>query len=1350
MKFIRNLSIRNKLLLVSLIPLATLLYFLTADITDKLSKKQNILRVYNDVLEIEKISDIIHNLLEERGYSISYVASGGKEEKAELLVQRMETDKAIAALKQLLIEQKKNKKITSLTALADLRTGVNQLTADIDTMARSYSIMSILLIDDGNITYRNVQDPEIRNLVETHLYLLNAEGYLGQLRMRLHLALGNKGFRKGEFAEFARLKGKFENNIDRYYKNTTPEQLMAFNVLLNSPATVLTRRLIDSVINDPAVVSTLPVNQWRINATAYLNGLKELEDQSIINTRELTKEKQAAISKALISGVIIVLVVIIIIALLLFYVIRTIVNSLQVIKNAADRIALGETDLTVPMTSKDEIGDLAVSFNKLIQISKEYTVIADTIARGDYSPVILVRGKDDLLSQALVNMKNNLLKLSEENEIRTWLLTGTTQLNDILRGEKGVKDLAQQVINLLTSYLKAQVGAIYVVENDQLMLVGSYAFSHRKGNTNQVQIGEGLVGQAALEKKPIVFADVPDDYMKVNSGLGQITPRNIFVHPFLYDDNVKGVIEIGATREISDLDMQLLKIVSESIGIAFNSSQSRAQLKELLEETQRQAEELEAQQEELKQTNEELEEKTKLLERSEGELKAQQEELQQTNEELEEKANLLEEQKEKLELAKIDVETKARELEATSKYKSEFLANMSHELRTPLNSILILAQLLSENKNKSLSQKDIEFATNIHNSGTDLLNLINEILDLSKVEAGKIEIEIEEVPVSDLCHSLNQLFGEIARNKHIEFNINCKEAHFQSSLFTDKQRLEQILRNLLSNAFKFTDKEGTIDVTIDVQPPNASLRNGKLRGLPEVIVFSVTDSGIGIPESKQGIIFEAFQQADGSTKRKFGGTGLGLSISRELAGALGGEIHLVSEEGKGSTFTLYMPLKFDAAIVTKGEKSIEIRKPAAKKELPALPVIPAHVPTPHLDAEDDRYSIRDNDKTILIIEDDVSFSHVLLDIAREKGYKGIIAHQGNTGLSLARYYRPDAIILDMKLPVLDGSEVLRLLKNDPELRHIPVQIMSGYDRRKEGMELGAFDFIRKPLTHDAVQSAFDRIQDFMNRKLKKLLVVEDNPQQNKAIRELIGNGDIKSFAAYTGQEAYTMLQDERFDCIIIDLGLPDMSGFELMEKIKESEMLNKIPIIVYTGRDMNKDEARQLEKLANTVVLKTSNSKERLLDETALFLHRVESKLPKEKQQIIRKLHRTEEILKNKKVLLVDDDMRNIYSLSNVLEEEGMKCFVAENGRVALDVLNQQQDIDIVLMDIMMPEMDGYEATVAIRKMNAYNKLPIIALTAKAMKGDREKCLEAGMSDYVSKPVNIEQLLSLMRVWLYQ
>jgi CheY-like chemotaxis protein/HAMP domain-containing protein len=1305
-------------------------------------------KVHDDVIEIEKTGNIVHAIQAERSYSVSYMATGGAEDKNELFAARMQTDRAISDLELLLKEQKRNNSFTFLDSLPRIREAVNSSERSPYSVADSYSDINNLLISKVNETYRDAQDPELRNLLEAHLLLLYGKCYLSLVRLHIHLATINKGFQTFHFAEFASLKGKYENNLERFSHNATGDLLNTYNRKMRDPAVEYSKRLIDSIYYNPAYVLHISKDTWKAEINAYLDDLKDLEDLSTFYSRQLAEQRQTFLSKSFISTLIIVSVVILIIFLLLFYIIGIISNSVKQMKRTADRIAQGEINLDVSVTSRDEVGKLAISFNQLIQVSKEYVLIADAIGRGDYSPEIKIRSDADVLGKALLNMKNNLLQLSRENENRTWVLTGVSELNDRMRGEKDIHELSQDIISQLTTYLKAHLGVIYVADNGHFTLTGSYAFQQRKGNVSIVQKGQGLVGQAALEKKPIIFNNIPDDYVKINSGLGEITPRHILVYPFLFDNIVKGIIEIGTVQELSELQMQLLNAVAGNIGIAFNSSQSRMKLKELLEETQRQSEELEAQQEELKQTNEELQEKTNLLERSEAELKAQQEELQQTNEELEEKAGLLEEQKEKLELTKMDVEAKARELEATSKYKSEFLANMSHELRTPLNSILILAQLLSENKNKSLSDKDIEFAKNIYNSGNDLLNLINEILDLSKVEAGKIEIEINEVSIDRLVENMKQLFSEIARSRHIEFVINYNKEQFHSPLFTDKQRLEQILRNLLANAFKFTHKNGKVELTIAVQPPDISIRNKQLRQLNEIVVFSVSDTGIGIPESKQQVIFEAFQQADGSTKRKYGGTGLGLSISRQLAGALGGEIHLQSEERKGSVFTLFLPLQFNTSLVTQPDNKVEVRKPAAKQVLPEVKPLP--LPKEQKEANDDRNSIHENDKVILIIEDDETFANVLLNIAHERNFKVIIAHQGNTGLSLARYYRPDAIILDMKLPVLDGSEVLRLLKNDPELRHIPVQIISGYDRRKEGLELGAFDFTRKPLTREGIYATFDRIQDFINRKLKKLLVVEDNPNQNKAICELVGNGDVKSFAAYSGEEAFTLLQKEKFDCIIIDLGLPNMSGLQLMEKIKEDDQLNKIPIIVYTGRDMNKDEATELERLASTVVLKTTDSKERLLDETALFLHRVESGLPKDKQQIIRKLHRTEEVLKGKKVLIADDDMRNTYSLTNVLEEEGMQCYVAENGRVAIEVLQKEKDIDIILMDVMMPEMDGYETTQAIRRMDAFNKLPIIALTAKAMKGDREKCLEAGMSDYVAKPVNIDQLLSLMRVWLYK
>lgn len=951
----------------------------------------------------------------------------------------------------------------------------------------------------------------------------------------------------------------------------------------------------------------------------------------------------------------------------------------------------------------------------------------------------------------ITNNLKALKKAQDETNDKNWRLSGSGELVKSMQGNKQLAELAQAIINHLAAYLDAQAGAVYVLEEYgmRLHLAAAYAIDAGKKDFPAISLGEGIAGQCAADKRTLLLTNIPPEHFSVNAGFGKVIPKNIIACPIVFEDNVVGVIELGSVHDFTSLQQQYLQMVVDSIAIAITSCQSREKTKELLEETQRQAEELEAQQEELKQTNEELQEKTELLEKSEAELKSQQEELQQSNEELEEKANLLEEQKEKLEMTKMELETKARELEQTSKYKSEFLANMSHELRTPLNSILILAQLLTENKNKVLGAKEVEYSENIYSSGTDLLNLINEILDLSKVEAGKIELEISETDLKAVSDNLRSMFSEVARNKSIQFDINYQPEKFAQPLHTDRQRLEQVLKNLLSNAFKFTGKGGMVSIDIGkTTPDNPLVKSDKLRRLNELVAFTVTDTGIGIPPGKQEIIFQAFQQADGSTKRKYGGTGLGLSISRELAQALGGEISLQSEEGKGSKFILFLPLQFDTATAVAAGREVEV------KQAPQEPITrrETYKNIRDLGEEviDDRYTITETDRHVLIIEDDISFAKILMQFFREREYKCIIAQQGNTGLSLARHYRPDAIILDMQLPVMDGAEVLKQLKNDPELRHIPVQIFSGYDRRKESLDLGAFDFIRKPVVAQDMQAAFNRIVTFIRKKLKKLLVVEDNHQHNKAIRELIGNGDIESFPAHAGTEAYEMMQKEKFDCIIIDLGLPDMSGIDLLEKIKASDVLNKIPIIVYTGKDLNREEASRLNKLANTVVLKTANSTERLLDEATLFLHRVESKLPKEKQQIIRKLHRTDEVLKNKKVLIADDDMRNIYSLTNALEEEGLQCITAENGREAVRMLKEQPDIDIVLMDIMMPEMDGYEATLEIRKMAKFGKLPIIALTAKAMKGDREKCLEAGMSDYVAKPVNIEQLLSLMRVWLYR
>jgi CheY-like chemotaxis protein/signal transduction histidine kinase/HAMP domain-containing protein len=1351
MKFIEHLKIRDKLLLISFIPLAALIYFLADFIITQRSLQNKVSKVYEEVLLAEKISDVVHQLQQERGLSISYTTSSGKEGQNELQLQREATDKSISALnntsKAGATENLAANK--SLNNFPLLRDQVNQLQLSADSVRFNFTSVISPLLNEINKTSFSSVDPEVKNLLHNHMYLLNAKQYFGQLRSLARQALLTQGLNTARFAEFSSIKGKYESNLDDFRKNLSDDQAAFFRKKMTEPSVNRLNQIVDSIYSNPRLTGfSYSQDEFIINGNAYLNVLKELEDHYVSIIRTTASNQLTTINRKVVASLVIACAVMFIILFLLYVTITSIVSSVTKMKTAADRVTRGEVDLHLDIQSKDEIGNLANSFNQLVEVSREYAQAAEMIGRGDYTAEVKVRSENDQLGKSLNNMKANLQQLSTENATRTWLLTGHRLLNDKMRGEKDIKELAQNIITQVTTYLEAQVGTIYLFENGYLNLIGSYAFQHRKNNSNRFAPGEGLAGQAALEKVPIIFNDIPEDYIKIQSGLGSASPKNLMVYPFLYENNLRGVIEIGFAKEITDLQKQFLEMGMESIGIAIHTAEARTQLKELLEETQRQAEELESQQEELRQINEELQEKTQMLERSEAELKAQQEELQQTNEELEEKASLLEEQKEKLELAKIEVENKARELEVTSKYKSEFLANMSHELRTPLNSILILSQLLVENKYETLSPKDVEFAVNINNSGTDLLNLINEILDLSKVEAGKIELEINEVSVGNIVDNLQSMFREVAKSKKIDFETYYPKEKFKTPLLSDKQRLEQILRNLLSNAFKFTDKGGTIELKAGTTAPGNFITNPKLRTLKELVFFTVKDNGIGIPHDKQGIIFNAFQQADGTTKRKYGGTGLGLSISRELAFALGGEIQLKSEQGKGSEFTLYLPARFDESIIKAGEKQLDVRLPQNEKTIEGETDFSASFPQQA--AVDDRYTIESTDKTILIIEDDVELCKLLLSFSREKGYKVILAHQGNTGLSLARHHRPDAIILDLKLPVMDGSDVLKQLKSDPLLRHIPVQIISGYDKRKESLEQGAFSFLRKPLDKEKALSLFDRIEEFMNKKMKKLLVVEDNKEQNIAIRELIGNNDVKSFAAYTGSEAYRMLEQENYDCIIVDLGLPDMSGFELLEKIKENQSLNKVPIIVYTGRDLNKEEVQKLNKLASTVVLKTTNSKERLLDETTLFLHRVESKLPKEKQQILRKLHRTDEVLKNKKVLIVDDDVRNTYSLTNVLEEEEMQYVTAENGKVALQTLADHEDIDLILMDVMMPEMDGFEATRTIRKSSKFGKLPIIGLTAKAMKGDREKCLESGMSDYISKPVNIEQLLSLMRVWLYK
>jgi tubulin-specific chaperone A len=989
---------------------------------------------------------------------------------------------------------------------------------------------------------------------------------------------------------------------------------------------------------------------------------------------------------------------------------------------------------------------------------------ARLVAAGRFDHEIRVQAKNEIgeLSQSFNNMLYNLRQKTEENELQNWFKTGQAELNDRIRGEQDLATLGRNIITCLADYLKAQIGAIYLAgDNNHLKLVGSYAFKKRKNLSNEFEFGEGLVGQAALEKDSILLTKVPSDYIAVSSGLGEATPHNILVKPFLHNGEVKGVVELGTLHEFSDMNLDFLNQVAENIAVAVHSAQSRQKVQELLEQTQKQAEELQTQQEELRTTNEELEEQAKALKESEARLQVQQEELQQTNEELEEQTKLLEEQKQKIQQKNLElektrtlIEEKARDLEITGKYKSEFLANMSHELRTPLNSILLLSKLLSDNKDGNLTEKQVEFSRTINSSGSGLLNLINDVLDLSKVEAGRMELHIEDVNLMHFAEDMKRNFQHIAQEKGLNFSTNLA-GDLPQNIRTDCSRVEQIVKNFFSNSFKFTS-QGSVTLNISRADHRVDLSKSGVDP-KKAISFSVSDTGVGIPKDKQKLIFEAFQQGDGTTNRKFGGTGLGLSISREMAKLLGGEIQLQSEEGKGSTFSLFIPETLDnAKAETRAffDNIPEIAPPGQADGQTGDPGVPSIAepigPPKGLEAiADDRRRLSPKDKSILIIEDDPKFAEVLRDLSREKGFKVLIAGDGETGLHFADYYKPSAIILDIGLPGIDGWTVMSRLKDDPATRHIPVHFISASDSPLEAIKMGGIGYLTKPVSMENLQEVFEKFENMISKSMKNLLLVEDDENQRKAIVELIGNGDVRITGVSTGQEAYDRLSSGSFDCVILDLGLPDMSGVELLKRIRNNENLIHLPIIIYTGKDLTKEEEITIDKYAEKIIIKGVRSAEKLFDETTLFLHRVEKDLPEEKQRMLRMIHDKESILNGKKILLVDDDMRNVYALTNIIEEKGVTILLGKTGKEGLELLNKNSDIALILMDIMMPEMDGYEAMREIRKQERFKKIPIIALTAKAMKGDRAKCIEAGASDYLAKPVDADKLLSMLRVWLY-
>jgi HAMP domain-containing protein/CheY-like chemotaxis protein/signal transduction histidine kinase len=978
-------------------------------------------------------------------------------------------------------------------------------------------------------------------------------------------------------------------------------------------------------------------------------------------------------------------------------------------------------------TWKDLTGNVNLLAANLTNQVRAIAEVATAVTKGDLTRSIQVdaRGEVAELKDNINTMIDNLRLTTDRNTEQDWLKTNLARVTGMLQGQRDLTTVGRLLLNEMTELVEAQLGVIYQMEGDEaetLRLLSAHADDGGLGHPEIIRIGDGLVGQCALDKRRVLIEELPAHAVPIGSALFKVVPQNVVVLPVVFENQVKAVIELASVKAFRPLQITFLEQLTASIGIVLNSIEATMQTEALLKQSQNLAQELQAQKRELQDTNDQLEQKAQQLAERNVEVERKNQEIEQARGALEEKAS---------------------ELALTSKYKSEFLANMSHELRTPLNSILILGQQLTENPEGNLTGKQVEFARTIHGAGTDLLNLISDILDLSKIESGTVTVDAEEIVVGGVIDSIARPFRHEAETRGLSFDVAIAPG-VARTMTTDSKRLQQVLKNLLSNAFKFT-AHGGVKLTVSQVVTGWNPKHPVLDQAGGVIAFEVADSGIGIPLDKQRIIFEAFQQADASTSRKYGGTGLGLAISRELASLLGGEIHLRSTPGQGSTFTLYLPVKY----VSASDPQVVEPQHAPKRSRAIVDAAEAiNRPAEHV--PDDRNAIEAGDSILLIVEDDVHYAKILADLAHRKGFKVLVATKGIDALELAKQFQPSAVSLDVFLPDMLGWTVLSQLKQNPLTRHIPVQVVTADEDRQHALARGAFSFINKPTTSGGVEEAIERIKDYSAQKRRRLLIVEDNPSEQLSIAELLGHDDIEIETVGSGELALEAMRANPVDCLVLDLKLPDMSGFEVLEEMRADAALADVPVVVFTGRELSAQEDATLHRMARSIVVKGVESPERLLDETSLFLHRVVTDLPPEKQKMLERLNSSDEDLVGRSVLLVDDDARNIFALSSVLERRGMNVLTATTGREAINLLEATPNVAIVLMDIMMPEMDGYQTIAAIRQNQAFRRLPIVALTAKAMKGDREKCLDAGASDYLAKPVNTEQLLAALRMWLHR
>ncbi|WP_242927382.1 response regulator [Pontibacter vulgaris] len=1337
MNTIKNLKIRDKLFLLLSLLLFPLIYFVLTTTRSEIVENDKLKQEAIQLEESEKLSTLIHAFQKERARILA-AAGGDSAFMVEAKALRSITDAAETEIKGFIVSSGRPfPDLALLNNLKKYRNDLDQNKLDVAEFRQYSTNLIFTFLDKLDANAEGISNAEISRQLASFRDLAEAKIQLARLR-----SLMMRVSQSGEFSaiDFAQAKSQldfYNRSLNDFMRYSDAESVREMQQILQSGNYNKVAGILQEIENNPELQTskynptttfntfTISIEELRSAEGKLINRIKEQLDEEI-------RHKQQNLTLLIIA----ITLILILTGTLSIYIINLISGSLSTLKTAADRIKLGATDVEIDIDSKDEIGSVAESFRGVLDKTIMLSEVAQAIGKGNYNMEVAVQSEEDVLSYAIKDMKDNLQTFTTENANRNWILTGVAELSNLIGGENSLEKVSAHALSYLCNYTDSDAGVLYL-HNDsgKLQPAASYGLQQNSEQLPVFEIGTGKVGEAVSERKVKILGQVPDEYLRIRTGLSDIEPATVIILPLYFGNTIVGALELASRQPYNEVKRRLLDSASERISVLIYTLKAHLQTQELLYETQNQAEELETQQEELRQLNAELK-------ASEEELRVNQEELQEKNAELEEKAQLLEEQYETLhgknkalQDAREAIELKIQQVEAVSKYKSDFLANMSHELRTPLNSILILSRLLADNTENTLSTKQIDHANIIHNSGNDLLKLINEILDLSKIESGMIRLETDEIKLEDI--SLEPMFRELASKKKIRFSEHVTAGSLDT-ITTDRFRLEQILKNFIGNAIKFTNEGGEVELSVYPVMRKPKFKSEQLREQSDIIAFSVRDTGIGIPKDKLDVVFEAFQQADTSTTRKYGGTGLGLTISKELANLLGGEIILESEAGKGSTFTLYLP-----------------RVPFAEVKK-AAPVVKAAVNGTSISKAEtvshvfDRMEQKDKkDITVLIVEDDKGFSDILADFAAAKNFKVHQAYTGKDGLRLAREEKPDAMLLDIHLPDTTGWDVLKEIREDKELRHTNVHIMSAYDKEVIGEHAENEEYLPKPVTLEMLNKAFTSISGISDNSIENILIVEDNEVENKAVAELLLAHNLKSTSAYSAEEAEQILAKQKVDCIILDLNLPGMKGYDWMKKIKSQTGLADIPIIIYSGKDLSEDEENALKEFANTIIIKNEYSYLRLLDEVQLFLHKVNQKLPAG-NDFKMKLHVPEEILRNKKVLVVDDDVRNIYSLSSLLELNGMEVIVAYDGKEALEKLQSEDGVDMVLMDVMMPEMDGIEATKRIRQNARFKQLPIIALTAKAMKEDKEKCIEAGASDYIPKPVDTDKLLTLMRVWLYE